>query len=155
MLFLKASIAPAQRNGGDNERNGAKNETMHGIFLSSSEKDRAEYSTACLFLRGTGKKGTNPRAVTRPYSRRAFGGIGFSIERDEKIPWRSPRLETGDDRDEVPSPKRVAAKTRRRGQRPFQDRPRVPVEAPRGSSGGLIVRRQAPFRAIRSADRED
>ncbi|MAC20794.1 MAG: hypothetical protein CMJ23_14170, partial [Phycisphaerae bacterium] len=60
----------------------------------------------------------------------------FSIERDEKIPWRSPCLETGDDRDEVPSPERVAAKTRRRGQRSFQGRPRVLVEAPRGSSAG-------------------
>ena len=77
-----------------------------------------------------------PIRPSRSFPRRAFGGIGFSIERDEKIPWRSPRLDTGDDRDEVSSPKRVAAKTRRRGQRPFQDRPRVPVEAPRGSSGG-------------------
>ena len=79
---------------------------------------------------------SEPIRPSRWFPRPAFGGIGFSIERDEKIPWRSPRLETGDDRDEVPSLKRIAAETRRRGQRSFHGRFRVPVESPRGSSAG-------------------
>ena len=82
---------------------------------------RRGYSTAYLLLWKSVKKGRNSSAVTRPYSRRVFGGIHLRLIVSREVSGGVPALKTGDHRDAASSPTHVAARTRQWDKRSFRD----------------------------------
>ena len=145
---------------------------------------RIGYSTAYLLLWKSVKKGRNSSAVTRPYSRRVFGGIHLRLIVSRKVSGGVPALKTGDHRDAASSPTHVAARTRQWDERSFRDLSRrsrrvssrvvcrawyradhdarvLDVQREKDEDraawirgGAEPARREAPFTAFQSTDRE-